>query len=324
MFTSCYFHNLCLDTATQEFVLVQATKQKFDGDVNAPELALGSINPRWSGRGYTKGFHKIRWSPRILQAMPQGYYQLPDHVIMVPFHSMAAHNVGHLLWDDFYPLYTLFKLFGFADRNNYQHLLLRSTAQEQLYATCEMQKKKSRQCQENFQRFLPLLGVDPLTFSTVKNVKLEGVSIKSSFVCSKHSVAGIGMLSDHGLRDHGTSPRLPRMKQLLKCVQIKSSCFPLFPHSYHLENLQDGFFPAPTQYLTTLAVAASFKPFVITWFQTWASLPICQQQPKKRLPLQHIPPRVLNKALDLKTKLLLYTGPYCKKAAIHLPFKALP
>jgi hypothetical protein len=201
MFTSCHFQNLCLDTATHEFVFVKEHPE----DDDPPALALGSINPRWSGRGHTKGFHKVKWLPRTINPteLTRGYYQLPNNVIMLPFHSMAAHNVGHLLWDDFYPLYTLLDLFGFASKEC-QHWLLRWMAQEQLYATCEMQKKKSRQCQENFQRFLPLLGVDPDTFSTVKKVQLQGSPIKSTFVCSKHAVAGIGMLSDHGLRDHGT------------------------------------------------------------------------------------------------------------------------
>jgi hypothetical protein len=243
MFTSCHFQNLCLDTTTQEFVLVQQ-----DDNHNPPTpavaLALGSINPRWSGRGHTKGFHKVKWFPKIIpptalvaqQHQYQGYYQLPEDVIMIPFHSMAAHNVGHLLWDDFYPLYTLLELFGFATSTSsreYQPWLLRWTPQQeqqQLYATCEMQKKKSRQCQENFQRFLPLLGVDPKTFSTVKKVELktrEGDAnhLKSTLVCSKHAVAGIGMLSDHGLRDHGKL-RLDRQDGIFTS-RCRMSCVPL-------------------------------------------------------------------------------------------------
>jgi len=40
------------------------------------------------------------------------YYELPEDVVLVPFHSMAARNVGHLMWDDHHPLFTLLSLFG--------------------------------------------------------------------------------------------------------------------------------------------------------------------------------------------------------------------
>jgi len=57
---------------------------------------------------------------------------------------------------------------------------------------------------------MPLLGVDPSTFSTVKEASLKphlqvahGLeALKSNVVCSRHAVAGIGMLMDHGTRNH--------------------------------------------------------------------------------------------------------------------------
>ncbi|CAB9500259.1 expressed unknown protein [Seminavis robusta] len=226
MFRSCHFQNLCLDTQTKEFLLIDDSTDTTNETITTPPqaVAMGSINPRWSGRGYNKGFHKVKWSPtKITTAQMRqaykGYYALPDHVVLIPFHSMAAHNVGHLIWDDFYPIFTVLQLFGLLSNNttNIRQKILpirwivpddNNNNKNQLYATCEMQKKKSRQCQENYQRFLqPLLGVDPQTFSTTKNLQLQpvdnGMLLQSSLVCAKHAVAGIGMLSDHGLRDHG-------------------------------------------------------------------------------------------------------------------------
>jgi len=216
MFRSCHFHQLCINTESNEF-LMASPKGVSEDPGEQEELALGSINPRWSGRGFNKGFHKVKWHPRRVDSETiLGYYELPSNVVLVPFHSMAAHNVGHLLWDDFYPLFTLLSLFGFTPKkgNSFQYLPLRWASPEgKLYATCEMQKKKIKICNDNRQRFLPLLGVNPDTFSTVKKAELKVTSqqsqLKSPYVCSKQAVAGIGMLMDHGARDHGWLLRDP-------------------------------------------------------------------------------------------------------------------
>jgi hypothetical protein len=42
----------------------------------------------------------------------QGYYEVAGGLCTGAFHSFAAHNVGHLLWDDFYPIFSLLRLFG--------------------------------------------------------------------------------------------------------------------------------------------------------------------------------------------------------------------
>ena len=219
MFRSCQYRQLCLNTETNEFVtVVEGNNHQIPSrsSLQEQELAMGSINPRWSGRGFNKGFHKVKWAPRqVTSETIQGYYELPPNIVMVPFHSMAAHNVGHLLWDDLYPLYTLLNMFGYTPNNdsNMQYLLLRWTAEGKLYATCEMQKKKIKICNDNLQKFLPLLGVDPETFSTVKQAHLKAnpatEQLKASYVCSRHAVAGIGMLMDHGMRDHGWMLRDP-------------------------------------------------------------------------------------------------------------------
>ena len=215
MFRSCHFHKLCFNTESHEFLVVTPSNNAVSDSVSqlSQELALGAINPRWSGRGFNKGFHKVKWSPRQVGSETiRGYYELPSNVVLAPLHSMAAHNVGHLLWDDFYPLFTLLNLFGYTSKknNNLQYLVLRWSAEGKLYGTCEMQKKKGKMCNDNLQRFLPLLGVDPDTFSTVKKAELkinpkspQEQKLKSPYVCSKQAVAGIGMMMDHGVRDHG-------------------------------------------------------------------------------------------------------------------------
>jgi hypothetical protein len=72
-----------------------------------------------------------------------------------------------------------------------------------------MRRKKAQKCASNFEKFLPLLGIDPKTFSTAKTVQFTpspSSETAATLVCAKHAVAGLGMLTDHGLKDHGWLP----------------------------------------------------------------------------------------------------------------------
>lgn len=78
-----------------------------------------------------------------------------------------------------------------------------------------MRRKKVNQCLKNLLKFLPLMGVNPQTFSTTRSFQLKwkndqnavnnknGDNNKIPLICSKHAVAGLGMLTDHGFKDHG-------------------------------------------------------------------------------------------------------------------------
>jgi hypothetical protein len=244
MYRSCHFSNLCIDTSTKEFVLFQnPTFETFQrkrvphayistdlSSNNTTSLALGGINPRWQGNDFNQGIHKVKWFPKVLAKPPETYYELDPSVLLVPFHSFAAHNVGHMLWDDFLPLFTLLSLFfddvdvdvDIVDKKRHRDLLLlRVDTLPLLYGTCEMRRNKQQKCAKNFEKFLPLLGVDPKTFSTVKTMQLSVSTTTSdetkntnkhtneatpSLVCAKHAVAGLGMLTDHGMKDHGWQP----------------------------------------------------------------------------------------------------------------------
>lgn len=57
-------------------------------------------------------------------------YQVSEDVSIsqVPFHSFFAGNPGHLIWDDFLPIFTLMKMFNFVDDDgdaSYRPLLTR-------------------------------------------------------------------------------------------------------------------------------------------------------------------------------------------------------
>jgi len=206
-----------------------------DGQYSPLDIALGGINPSWKAPPmprvpYEIGIDKIRWAPKVYNKMPfDKYYEFDPSVVLVPFHSFAAANVGHLLWDDFLPIYNLLRIFGYDQsknpknrfqqdeiKNGYQHLFIRVNTMPVLYGSCDLRARKREECKKNLERFLPLFGVDPGTFSTLKEARLtkeivdkDGISKGSSKapqsfpICAKHAVAGLGWLTDHGTRNHG-------------------------------------------------------------------------------------------------------------------------
>jgi hypothetical protein len=179
-------------------------------------VAIGGINPRWDSKsGFDKGSWKVKWFPdvRPTSQIPPTYLQLEHSTLLIPFHSFAGHNVGHMLWDDFYPIWRLVHLFGNVDTNERSGpwLLLRHVLEWTLYASCDIRRNKRVQCTSNFAKFLPLLGVKSETFSSSKRVELlwnkSGLSTNTTLVCANHAVAGLGMLTDHGRHDHGWEPK---------------------------------------------------------------------------------------------------------------------
>jgi hypothetical protein len=207
-YRSCSYTNLCLDMDTREYVWLGD-----DERLAPPPLALGGINPRWQGSGFNKGVSKVRWAPTPRkQEDISGYYALPVDHVLIPFHSFAAHNVGHLLWDDFYPIYSLLRLFGLLPPANYSLFPMRhQLTTGPLYANCDIRRNKREGCKHNLDKFLPLLGVASSQFSTTKAAVLQIGSDdqshssldKPTYVCATTAVAGLGMLTDHGWEDHG-------------------------------------------------------------------------------------------------------------------------
>ena len=216
MFRSCRFHNLCFDMSTRNYVvfLPDMEVQKKWNTTHA--MALGGINPRWDLRSDPdKGSWKVRWFPDVRPTSSLStYYQFTPDSWLIPFHSFAAHNVGHMLWDDFYPIFSLLRQFGLLDEVSLTTIvLLRQVLPESLYASCDIRRNKRQQCAANLNKFLPLLGANPSQFSTsklfqfnttVSSSSQDSHAAKSSpLVCAPRGLAGLGMLTDHGFRDHG-------------------------------------------------------------------------------------------------------------------------
>ena len=207
-------------------------------------VSIGSINGKWT----LAGIPRLQWFPQVKYEQPVPFdtydvYTLPASVVMVPFHSLAAMNPGHMVWDDFLPLYTLLQMFGFTDDENdnenddlddnassssspsYDLLMVRFVLppyegdSRGLWAGCDWRDEIRTTCEKMLKKFAPLMiqqkdawavstQLKPsLTFFDDKNngqQEQQSSSSKKRLICSRHGMAGIGGLSDHGAdKGHG-------------------------------------------------------------------------------------------------------------------------
>jgi len=229
---TCQFQNLCFDMKSNDFVLFESSEHsQLDQHLSNSSLeyfsaessflnnvSIGGINKKW----YI-GATEMRWFPKVLNAeetlsvsseKEDGVYLLPEDVVMVPFHSFAGFNPGHLLWDDWLPLYSILETFDYLEKNP---LFIRYILKEALWATCDLHKQV-KHCAKMMSKFLPLLGIGNLNsknntlytindFNFTVNHDAEGkdLSVKSRYVCAKNGAAGLGSQTDHGIGDklHG-------------------------------------------------------------------------------------------------------------------------
>jgi hypothetical protein len=124
---SCQYAFLCLDTETRKYQTFQSsdeirlseylTQRQYMHSSStlirsknqSTTVSLGGINQKWG-----KDMDRIEWAPDIVPinaTTELTYYMLPDDVVMIPFHSLNGANPGHLIWDDFLPIYTLLTMF---------------------------------------------------------------------------------------------------------------------------------------------------------------------------------------------------------------------
>lgn len=200
---SCQFKQLCFNTESKEYIIFSDTGEYLDRH----HVSIGGMNPRYDTMQQTS--HRLKWFPRVenTSSLKEGYYELDRDYLLFPFHSFAAHNPGHLLWDDMLPIYSLARLFNMT---TLKVLPIRHQLNEPLYATCDKRRANRLQCTANWIKFAPLLGIDPSTFSALRRINVTTTtteSPRSRYVCARHALGGIGMWTDHGFRDHGWTPQ---------------------------------------------------------------------------------------------------------------------
>jgi hypothetical protein len=218
---SCHFSMLCFDLQERDFVIFQNHRAEVltrflkarpgMGVASAlnetPGVALGGINQKWQlSTGDQPTSKSFKWFPRVVEAKPGEvtYYALPSNTVMVPYHSLSAKNPGHLVWDDFLPIYTLLTMFQLQNR---VILPLRVTLSERLWSSCEMSDENEQLCQKMTNKFSALLvgRKYPYNWTTVNDFHFQSTSSQqSNYVCAPRGAAGMGSLTDHGTKKlHG-------------------------------------------------------------------------------------------------------------------------
>lgn len=125
---SCHFQFFCYDMEEKEYVLYEGPSEKdaasFPDHADVSQsymmvnqthhdkglpysVAIGGLNGKWTHNGVPR----LKWYPTVRSEPPKSFYALPADVAMIPFHSLASFNPGHLVWDDFLPVYSEFSTF---------------------------------------------------------------------------------------------------------------------------------------------------------------------------------------------------------------------
>lgn len=216
---SCHFEFFCFNVTNRKFqiyqraedqAVLQWSEQIRHMDLSeslvshsATGVSLGGINLKWD-----KGIRRLQWFPQVMSVPPTEFYALPENVVMIPFHSMAASNPGHAVWDDFLPMFTLMQIFQLST-DAHEILALRyhlDDGAKALWASCEA-TEQVEDCQRIQEKFWPLFNGHSYP-RTQQNVQLQVDGYqKTDLVCARHGIAGIGDLTDHGTQKvHGWHP----------------------------------------------------------------------------------------------------------------------
>ncbi|KAL7545028.1 hypothetical protein ACHAWF_008394 [Thalassiosira exigua] len=226
-YRSCHFRRLCFDLTDRTFVLFSSEEQAAlrealdragerqfwpaGGATEGYAVAAGGHHPRFGGKDVA-----LKWYPEFRDlseveggggendTASAGYYLLPPEYVLVPWNSYHGFNPGHIITDDFLPIYTLLASFGLTDKQLAMiHIDLPLENAGQWWDSCQNHWKE---CEPYLERFLPLLGTELRETSTQHTATLtaaDGGDPKSRYVCASHGAAGMGMYTDHGRKLHG-------------------------------------------------------------------------------------------------------------------------
>ena len=214
-YRSCKFQNLCFDVAKKEYVLFQSPagqtllnmlERSQQGNISVStlmsqntEVSLGGINAKWGS-----GKDRLKWFPRIISPSSdeyrgRGYYALSDDIVLIPHHQLNGMNPGHLVWDDFLPIFNLLRMF-YGSAMKQRPLLIRTVLDPPLWATCDTMEWRKEVCAKVVPKFLPLMAISGETYFTTGESFLNvthGLQ-KSDLICGANGAAGMGALTDHG------------------------------------------------------------------------------------------------------------------------------
>ena len=214
MFRSCQFQNLCYDVQDKEFVYIQSQRESNlkDAFQQIPRrnrgfttittlatdniaVSLGAIYPQMTSQEMSQ---KLKWFPKIKtqteMAAAGGYYELPSGVAWVPLvGTPGTFHSNSIFWSDLFPIYTLLSVFGLTRDDTGQIM------KPFLFVKGEATSTGM------YKPFLGFLGSGPdhvlggnhlNDLSEFQDTSSGGR--RSTLVCAKKAVAGIGMIADRG------------------------------------------------------------------------------------------------------------------------------
>jgi hypothetical protein len=122
-YRSCQFRNLCYDTSTKEYLVVQSLQEQRLAKLSMANVAVSSLLVPERSSVSQSVIHQsseetlhIPWFPRVVQELPhRDYYQLDDSIVMVATSGLSS---GPLFQPALYflPIYTLLSMFGLEDK----------------------------------------------------------------------------------------------------------------------------------------------------------------------------------------------------------------
>eukprot|EP00957_Ditylum_brightwellii_P005955 451348-Ditylum_brightwellii.AAC.1 len=74
-------------------------------------VSIGGMNPKWNDDHKLLKWYSTLYNFNNDLKSQGGYYMLQTDKVLIPWHSMAGHNSGHLIWDDFLLLYKVMTAF---------------------------------------------------------------------------------------------------------------------------------------------------------------------------------------------------------------------
>ena len=219
---SCQFHNLCYHTDMNEYVLFPSpeelklqellhnlTNREFVTissmalDTHTKPSASTTVNKRISLGTIHDTIEPTAsslWFPNVIadidrqkEMLSEGYYQLPDDIvafpIVLPSVAVSTNRMEVLIWLDFFAIHTVLSIFGLEESkqpifiiHNENKEIDKSLLSSPLWSIFG---NGTSQHIGQFKHPTQMKVVHPDRHSTSK----------SNVVCSKHSVAGLGMIA---------------------------------------------------------------------------------------------------------------------------------
>ena len=111
-------------------------------------VSLVAINPNWGWKQNESD--ALEWFPTVINdELKDGYYELSEDKVLVAYHSMSGMNVGHLMWDDFFPIFSLMSIFQMEKDDLVLVRYVLKNSPRALWATCEISDLNMNVCKTN-------------------------------------------------------------------------------------------------------------------------------------------------------------------------------